>query len=218
MSVNAIILQGPTASGKGTIARYVRHFGIKCANISAGNLLHARSQRCDKLGLYIGMQQAESQFVDSSVVKEIILEEVKNLHKVGVKFLFLDGYPRNVTQLKDAIELLKGAAVSRWVLQRPIEWCEEMAFQPDRLDRHDNKGKTLSEVKADVLKRFQRYLEIEAPTIDSLFELIPKISSHHFEMGMKKGFDKNEVLSALLKAGWISREKLAELQSTASTT
>lgn len=73
--------------------------------IEAGRLLREKAWDGTKLGEKIGKLQNKGVLVPNTIVTQIIKEKIKKIPKG--KGIILDGYPRNITQLKNLEKILK---------------------------------------------------------------------------------------------------------------
>ena len=99
-----IILFGPPGSGKGTQAdKLVKEF--KLIKISTGDLLRAEVKKESVLGQKIQLIIDKGLLVSDDVINKLI--ELALSNKSFSDRLIFDGYPRNLTQVKNLSDLLR---------------------------------------------------------------------------------------------------------------
>jgi adenylate kinase len=104
-----IVLVGPPASGKGTLARELcTEFNIP--HIEAGDLLRERAKAGDKLGNEIDQIISKGNFVEESLIFKLITERLEDDDCTG-GFL-LDGFPRTITQAQSLDSYLEQRRLS----------------------------------------------------------------------------------------------------------
>ena len=99
-----LIIFGPQGAGKGTQAQLlVKEFGLVW--IETGRLLREKAGDGTELGERIGKLQNQGVLVPDEIVTQIIEEKIKKVPQS--KGIILDGYPRNIRQLKNLEKILK---------------------------------------------------------------------------------------------------------------
>jgi adenylate kinase len=99
-----IIFLGPISCGKGTQGEIIAD-KYKLAAISIGQLLRARRNIEDEIGIKIASLQQQGKLVDDDITLKVLEESIKNC-KDDEGILF-DGYPRTIHQAELLDELLK---------------------------------------------------------------------------------------------------------------
>ena len=99
-----IVLIAPPASGKGTQAELIKD-KYNIPHISTGDLLRAKALEDNETGRHIKEVQASGGLVDISVTTNL-LEERLNRADCDMGYI-LDGYPRNMEQVKALEDILK---------------------------------------------------------------------------------------------------------------
>lgn len=100
-----ILIIGAPGSGKGTMSEMiVEKYGI--AHISTGEILRAAIREGSPLGIEAKKYIEDGHLVPDEIVNDIILDRLlqKDVEKKG---FLLDGYPRNIAQVKSFEEILK---------------------------------------------------------------------------------------------------------------
>ena len=97
-----IVLLGPPASGKGTIADRLQHdFGL--AVVSPGSLLRAEKAADTELGREADALTSRGQLVSDSIVNSLVQKWLGTQCEAGFVF---DGYPRTIGQAEALSEML----------------------------------------------------------------------------------------------------------------
>lgn len=98
-----ILIIGAPGSGKGTMSEMiVEKYGI--VHISTGEILRAAIREGSQLGLEAKKYIEDGHLVPDKIVNDIILDRL--LQKDVEKGFLLDGYPRNIQQVKSFEEIL----------------------------------------------------------------------------------------------------------------
>ena len=104
-----LVIMGPPGSGKGTQARKVaEHFSI--IHVSTGDLLRDEIGSGSEVGKEAGGYIEKGELVPDALVKGL-LERTLSSEKAEKGFI-LDGFPRNLNQVKMLDEVLKGSGKS----------------------------------------------------------------------------------------------------------
>jgi adenylate kinase len=104
MSKNILIFFGPPGSGKGTQAKMLAE-KFKSPVAAPGELLRLEIKNKTKLGEKLKKFLHSGRLVPDTAVKNIIIKRLKN--KDARNGFILDGYPRNLSQLKELSKILK---------------------------------------------------------------------------------------------------------------
>jgi len=100
-----LTLFGPPGSGKGTQAAFLRE-GLGLAHLSTGDLLRAERAADTLLGRRMNRIMDRGELVPDEVVRDLVRTEAGKMLARGEGIL-LDGYPRNLKQLRDLETILK---------------------------------------------------------------------------------------------------------------
>jgi hypothetical protein len=113
MSKNILIFFGPPGSGKGTQAKMLAE-KFKSPVAATGELLRLEIKNKTKLGEKLKKFLHSGRLVPDTAVKNIIIKRLKN--KDARNGFILDGYPRNLSQLKELSKILKKDIVTVLVM------------------------------------------------------------------------------------------------------
>lgn len=104
MHKKILIFFGPPGSGKGTQAKMLAK-KFKLPVVAPGELLRLEMRNKTKLGEKLKKFLHSGRLVPDTAVKNIIIKRLKN--KDARNGFILDGYPRNLSQLKELSKILK---------------------------------------------------------------------------------------------------------------
>ncbi len=89
-----IIFFGPPGAGKGTQAKLISSY-FNLPHLSTGDILRAKIQQKDQLGLELKNILASGKLVSDDILNSIVAEKIQKDCKNG---FLLDGYPRTLDQ------------------------------------------------------------------------------------------------------------------------
>jgi adenylate kinases len=181
------LLFGPPGAGKGTQAQLmVDEYNFH--HVSTGNLLRNEIAKGTELGLKAKKLIDNGNFVDDSIVVQMIENEIENNPKVN-GFLF-DGFPRTITQANMLDEILskKGSCVDKvisFIIDDNLifERIKNRALKEGRKDDADPKTiqnridtyHCKTEPLIEFYKNQNKYHEIKGDgTIEEIFKEVKK--------------------------------------------
>ena len=109
MNLNAVILFGPPASGKGTQAKFLceEH---KLTHLSTGDILRSAVAAGSDLGKKVKSIMDEGGLVSDEIICALVEDRLHELVKQEKQVLF-DGFPRTIKQAKELDRILAGMDV-----------------------------------------------------------------------------------------------------------
>ena len=146
------MLLGAPGSGKGTQgAALARHYNI--AHISSGELLRSHIARRTRLGDRIRASLARGDLVPDALVLEVVGDALST--RGTAAGYVLDGFPRTVTQAKQAFIAAKGAGVTAdavIALDLPDHTARDRLARRAQSDRPDDANPTAIERRLEVFR------------------------------------------------------------------
>ena len=181
-----LILFGPPGAGKGTQSTFICN-EFKLIQISTGALLRNEIKRKTDLGKKIKPIIDKGSLVSDEVVSKL-LENIVSDSKNSSKLIF-DGYPRNMSQVKNLNFLMKkynqklpaviSLKVEKDIIKKRIEGrlfcstCQKTFnefFNPPTIENHNCKNVNIIKRTDDnfetIIKRFDTYLEKTRPVLN----------------------------------------------------
>lgn len=182
------VLFGPPGAGKGTQAKLlVEKHGFR--HVSTGDLLREEISKGTELGRRAGALIDKGNFVDDSIVEEMIKNEIE-AHPSITGFLF-DGFPRTVAQAQvlDSMLEKRGESVEKVISiliedQTIFERIRHRAAIENRMDDADdsiirNRIETYhkkTEPLIDYYTKSGKYCKVNGDgSIDQIFERVEAI-------------------------------------------
>tara|TARA_B100000700_G_scaffold329793_1_gene452893 strand:- start:3528 stop:4073 length:546 start_codon:yes stop_codon:yes gene_type:complete len=107
--MNRLLFLGPPGAGKGTQAKIICN-ELKLLHLSTGDLLREEVASNSAIGIQVKSIMDKGELVSDQLVLSIVRKNLSN-SKIG---WVLDGFPRNVHQAKELVDLLKE-------IEQPIE-------------------------------------------------------------------------------------------------
>ncbi|MBP3223329.1 MAG: adenylate kinase [Actinomycetaceae bacterium] len=155
-----LIMVGPPGAGKGTQAVGLCERN-EIVQVSTGDLFRAHAKANDELGQLAASYSAKGELVPDEVTNRMVDERLNEDDLVN-GFL-LDGYPRNVDQVKALDEMLDKRNISIDVVIELVVSDEEVV--PRLLERAKIQGR--SDDTEDVIRRrLDVYHETTRPIVD----------------------------------------------------
>ena len=170
--INNIILIGPPASGKGSLAKLIYNdYGI--IHISTGDILRYEMELGTKLGISIRETMNSGQYVSDEIITQIVLDTIfKPVYKDG---FVLDGFPRTLPQAKILDIWLKNCDVFH--LDCPYDiLVERMKGRAIKHNRTDDNEEIFKQRYDLYLKEIQPVLDFyaKAGTLKTLDASLPQ--------------------------------------------
>jgi len=181
-----LIIFGPPGAGKGTQSHYISK-KYNLYQLSSGDLLRQEIQKKTELGNIIEKTISNGGLVNNDIVNLLVKNIVINSsHRNRIIY---DGYPRNISQLKNLEQILKNdnqsisfilfLNVTRDVIEKRIEGrliCEKCNktfnanFTKDEIDLHtcgkNHLKKRKDDSKEAIITRYDTYMKETKPVLD----------------------------------------------------
>ena len=181
-----LIIFGPPGAGKGTQSHYISK-KYNLFQLSSGDLLRQEIQKKTELGNTIEKTIANGGLVNNNIVNLLIKNIVINSsHRNRIIY---DGYPRNISQVKNLEQILKDdnqsinfilfLNVTRDIIEKRIEGrltCEKCNktfndyFNKEEIDLHECGKNHLKKRKDDskeaIITRYDTYMKKTKPVLD----------------------------------------------------
>ena len=181
-----LIIFGPPGAGKGTQSHYISK-KYNLYQLSSGDLLRQEIQKKTELGNTIEKTIANGGLVNNDIVNLLVKNIVINSsHRNRIIY---DGYPRNISQVKNLEQILKDdnqsisfilfLNVTRDVIEKRIEGrltCEKCNktfndyFNKEEIDLHECGKNHLKKRKDDnkeaIITRYDTYIKKTKPVLD----------------------------------------------------
>ena len=181
-----LIIFGPPGAGKGTQSHYISK-KYNLYQLSSGDLLRQEIQNKTDLGNTIEKTISNGGLVNNDIVNLLVKNIVINSsHRNRIIY---DGYPRNISQVKNLEQILKNdnqsisfilfLNVTRDVIEKRIEGrltCEKCNktfnanFTKDEIDLHtcgkNHLKKRKDDSKEAIITRYDTYMKETKPVLD----------------------------------------------------
>ena len=181
-----LIIFGPPGAGKGTQSHYISK-KYNLYQLSSGDLLRQEIQKKTELGNTIEKIIANGGLVNNDIVNLLVKNIVINSsHRNRIIY---DGYPRNISQVKNLEQILKNdnqsisfilfLNVTRYVIEKIIEGrltCEKCNktfndyFNKEEIDLHacgkHHLKKRKDDSKEAIITRYDTYMKETKPVLD----------------------------------------------------
>nr|AJA32492.1 adenylate kinase [Nosema pernyi] len=141
------LIIGPPGCGKGTLSKKLIE-DSKFIHISTGDILRKESQENQELRNKLSL----GEYVSDEFTTKLLLKEIKE-----DKVCLLDGYPRNLNQIKILEEVIGEPSLVIHLNLKESKSKERILGRED--DREDDKEGILN-------KRFKLYYELTKPVVD----------------------------------------------------
>lgn len=99
-----VILFGPPGAGKGTQAKLLSSY-LKVPHVSTGDILRENVKQNTELGKKAKSYMNKGELVPDELVTDMISDRIGRQDAQGG--FILDGYPRNISQAKDLVRIVK---------------------------------------------------------------------------------------------------------------
>ena len=159
MNKDFILILGPQGSGKTTQARKLARFlGYKF--ISSGRTLRKLSTEKNPIGLKLSEYWIKGELVPDELMESVLFPMIE---KKNAKGLVIDGYPRDVAQLKSFLSFLD---LNQWAISHVfyLHVGEEESLK--RLVDRREKEQRADESSEAIAKRFQLYHQETEPLLE----------------------------------------------------
>lgn len=193
-----VLLTGPPGSGKGTFLKNLFceisfssiGVGDKFNKLPPSNLTKRAIKKTVKQGKLV------PDFIANSIVSGFLFNELElGIHQ---KFLFIDGYPRNVSQAKYFVDMMKNFYHLSLYQVLVFRIIADFSVTIDRIenrkeDRVDDKNKEC------LIERNRSYIECTVPAIEYVRQDFPYYLEVHNGQGIPIDHSAKEFLKFIAK-------------------
>ena len=163
-----IIILGPQGSGKSTQANQLaKHLGYKA--VSSGDVLRKLKNEKNPIGLKLSEYWVSGELVPDELIEEILFPILENVNDKG---FILDGYPRNLSQLRSFLSFLK---INNWKLEYVFYLGVSEKESLTRLDKRAGLENREDETDDAIKRRIEIYQHDTAPLL-SEYEKLGKLN------------------------------------------
>jgi len=190
-----IVIFGPPGAGKGTQSSFiVKKFRLH--QLSTGELLRKEITNKTELGQQIESIINSGNLVSDQIVSDLIEKYVSN--KIFKSRLIFDGYPRNLTQVKNLDNLLKKYDQKINIVLKlsvSLETIKKRIFERKTLEKRADDNESIA------IKRYETYEKNIKPVI----EFYKKTNLLTVVNGEKSISEISDEISGLIKGikGWL---------------
>ena len=181
-----LIIFGPPGAGKGTQSHYISK-KYNLYQLSSGDLLRQEIQNKTDLGNTIEKTISNGSLINDDIVNLLVKNIV--ISSANRNRIIYDGYPRNISQVKNLEQILKNdnqsisfilfLNVTRDVIEKRIEGrltCEKCNktfneyFNKEEIDLHtcgkNHLKKRKDDTKEAIITRYDTYMKKTKPVLD----------------------------------------------------
>lgn len=149
-----ILMMGPPGAGKGTQSQKILEARPSWKWISTGNLLRTHVESQSPLGLKAQSFISAGKLVPDDLLNSILLKELDTYHDTHV---ILDGYPRNISQVKVLSDVPHSIlAIFQFVISQ-AELTKRVASRAKMENRQDDAPSKLS-VRLEIYEREMKHV------------------------------------------------------------